>query len=79
MSNQDTIAAVVVQLDKARQEILSRISELQDQVAAGVASQDLDLSALTAAAEALDNIVSDPAPAEPVADPVVEAPVDPVA
>lgn len=63
MSAADTIAAVVAQLDKARLEILARISELQDQVAAGVPSEELDLTALTAAAEALDNIVPD-APAD---------------
>ena len=65
MSVADTIAAVVVQLDKSRGEIVSRIADLQAQIAAGVPAEQLDLSSLIAAAQALDDINPDPAPADP--------------
>ena len=74
MSTQDAINAVVDQLRKAQTEITTELASVQAQLeAAGVAEQ-VDLSALTAAAQALDDIVAD-APAEPV-DP---APVEPAA
>ena len=70
MSAVETIAAVVAELDKARGEIVARIADLQAQIAAGTPSEQLDLSALVAAAQALDDVVPDvpvvdPAPADP--------------
>lgn len=64
MATQDTINAVVAQLGKAKDEILTQIADLNAQIAnAGVAEQ-VDTSALTAAAQALDDIVPDAAPAD---------------
>lgn len=66
---QDAVNAVVNQLRKAQAELTSALAEAQEQVdAAGVAEQ-VDLSALEAAAQALDDIVpdapaADPAPAD---------------
>lgn len=68
MSTQDAINAVTEQLVKAQREIVARIADVQAQLdAAGVAEQ-IDLSSLTAAAQALDDVVPDP---EVVVDPVV--------
>jgi hypothetical protein len=59
MSTQDAINAVTSQLVKAQREIVNRIAEVQAQLdAAGVAEQ-IDLSSLTAAAQALDDVVPD--------------------
>lgn len=76
-ATQDVVDAVVAQLDRARGEIVARIAEVQAQLdAAGVPAESVDLSALSAAAQALDDIVPDvpevPAevPAEVVGDPV---------
>lgn len=68
VSTQDSINAVVEQLVKAQREIVNRIADVQAQLdAAGVAEQ-IDLSSLTAAAQALDDVVPDAAPdAEPAA------------
>lgn len=60
---QDTVNAAVAQIKKGTAEVLLRLSELQGQVDAGVPAEELDLSALTEAAQALDDIVAD-APAE---------------
>lgn len=75
MSQQDAVDAVVAELGKAKTEIVGKIADLQAQIDAGVPAEQLDLSALTAAAQALDDVVPD-APA-PVVDPVppVEPPV----
>ena len=74
MSTQDTINAVVAQLGKAKDEILAQIADLNTQIAnAGVAEQ-VDTSALTAAAQALDDIVPD-APEMP-ADTPADVPAD---
>lgn len=74
-SAQDAVNAVTAQLVKAQREIVSRIAEVQAQLdAAGVAEQ-IDLSSLTAAAQALDDVVPDELLEEP-AD--VEADVEPV-
>ncbi len=70
MSQQDTIDAVVAQLANAKTEIIGRISELQDKIDAGVPAEQLDLTALTAAAQALDDVVPAPATEQP-ADPAV--------
>ena len=61
MSAVETIATVVAELDKARGEIVARIADLQAQIAAGVPAEQLDLTALVAAAQALDDVVPDPA------------------
>ncbi len=86
MSVQETIDSVVAQLSKARAEIvqardelLARIAEVQEQLDNVEAPEDVDLTALTAAAQALDDIVPD-APEVPVDDASADAePVDPVA
>lgn len=63
VSTQDSINAVVEQLVKAQREIVNRIADVQAQLdAAGVAEQ-IDLTSLTAAAQALDDIVPDADPA----------------
>lgn len=68
VSTQDAVNAVTEQLVKAQREIVARIADVQAQLdAAGVAEQ-IDLSSLTAAAQALDDVVPDP---EVVVDPVV--------
>ena len=68
MTTQDTINAIVTQLGKAKDEIVAKIADVQAQLdAASVPAEQVDLSALTAAAQALDDIVPDPAPADPAA------------
>jgi len=83
MSAQDSINAVVAQLGKAKGEIVAKIADLQAQIDSGVPAEQLDLTALTAAAQGLDDVVAD-APAEPADVPVDEPddvpaadPVDP--
>ena len=77
LSNSDAIEAVVAQLGKAKDEIVAKIATLQVAAAAG---QDLTapLADLAAAAQALDDVVVDPAPAAPT-DVPADAPVDPAA
>lgn len=58
---QDAVDAVVVELGKAKDEIVSKIADLEAQIAAGEVP---DLTALKAAAAALDDVVPD-APVEP--------------
>lgn len=58
MSAQDTVDALVAQLGKAKQEIVTKIAELE------AANPGVDLSELTAIAQGLDDIVED-APVEP--------------
>ena len=71
-SAQDAVNAVTAQLVKAQREIVSRIAEVQAQLdAAGVAEQ-IDLSSLTAAAQALDDVVPD----ELLEEVVIEEPAD---
>lgn len=71
MSVQDSVNAVVAQLGKAKSEIVAKIADVQAQLdAASVPVEQVDLSALTAAAQALDDIVPDVV--EPVVEPVVE-------
>ena len=53
---QDAVDAVVVQLAKAKAEIVSEIESLE---AAVVAGESVDLTALKAAAQALDDVVVD--------------------
>jgi hypothetical protein len=59
MSTQDSINAVVTQLGKAKGEIVSKIADLQAAIDAGVPAEQLDLTALTEAAQALDDVVPD--------------------
>lgn len=58
---QDAVDAVVVQLDKAKGEIVAAIAELEAR------EPSVDLTALKAAAQSLDDVVPDP---------VVEPPAD---
>lgn len=58
-ATQDAVNAVVVKLQHAREEIVQRLSEVQAQLDAGVPAEEVDLSALTEAAQALDDIVPD--------------------
>ena len=68
MSTQDSINAVVTQLGKAKDEIVAKIADVQAQLdAASIPAETVDLTALTTAAQALDDIVPDPAPADPAA------------
>ena len=59
---QDAVDAVAVQLGKAKDEIVSKIADLEAQIAAG---ETPDLSALKAAAQALDDVVPDAVIEEP--------------
>jgi len=68
MSTQETINAIVTQLGKAKDEIVAKIADVQAQLdAASIPAETVDLTALTTAAQALDDIVPDPAPADPAA------------
>ena len=68
MTAQEDINAVVTQLGKAKDEIVAKIADVQAQLdAANVPAETVDLTALNAAAQALDDIVPDAvvdAPAE---------------
>lgn len=59
MSTQETIDAVVTQLGKAKDEIVTEIGKLNEQIAAAGVTDQVDTTALTAAAQALDDIVPD--------------------
>ena len=63
MTTQDTVDAIVAQLAKAKAEILDELAAVQTQLEDAEAADRVDLSGLTAIAEALDNVVPD-APAE---------------
>ena len=83
MSVQETIDTVVAQLAKAREEIvqardelLAGIAEVQEQLDSVEAPEDVDLTALTAAAQSLDDIVPDAVPEVPVEEPVEDVPAD---
>lgn len=93
MSTQATVDAVVAQLTKARTEIVSarddlvaKIVDLQNQLNAGVPADQVDLSGLTAVAQSLDDIVPDPVEEDdedevvevPVEEPIVDPVVEPV-
>jgi hypothetical protein len=63
MSTQDSIDAVVAQLGKAQAEIVAKIGDVQAQLdAANVPAEVVNLDALNAAAQALDDIVADAPP-----------------
>ena len=60
MSTQESIDAIVAQLGKAQAEVVSKIADVQAQLdAANVPAEVVNLDALTAAAQALDDIVPD--------------------
>ena len=60
MSTQDSIDAVVAQLGKAKDEVVAKIADVQAQLdAASVPAEVVNLDALNAAAQALDDIVPD--------------------
>ena len=68
VSTQDAINAVVEQLVKAQREIVNRIADVQAQLDAAGVAEKVDLSSLTAAAQALDDVVADVEPdTEPAA------------
>lgn len=90
MSLQDSVNAVVAQLNKARQEITvvkdgltAKLADVQSQLDAAGVSEKVDLSELQSAAQALDDIVPDPVvvpitpetPADVPADVPSDAPV----
>ena len=81
MSTQDAVNAVVAQLGKAKGEIVAKIVDLQNQIDAGVPAEQLDLTDLTAAAQALDDVVPDAAeaPADVPVDAPEEVPAEPEA
>lgn len=63
MSTQDAINAITAQLGKSKDEIVAKIADVQAQLdAASVPAEQVDLSALTAAAQALDDVVPDVVP-----------------
>lgn len=75
-TTQEAVNAVVARLHHAREEIVARLTEVQQQLDdAAIPAEVVDLSALTDAAQALDDIVPDapevPAevPAEVTGDP----------
>lgn len=64
-ATQDTIDAIVAQLGKVKSELIAKLTDLQAQIDAGTPAEQLDLGPLTAAAQALDDLVPDaPAPAQ---------------
>lgn len=64
-AQQDIVDAVVAKLAHVKAEVIAKLTDLQTQIDAGVPAEQLDLTALTEAAQALDDIVPDPAPADP--------------
>jgi seryl-tRNA synthetase len=82
MSTQETINAVVAQLNKVRLEVtdardalMAKIADLNVQIADAGVAEVVDTSELTAAAQALDDIVPDAVP-DVVPDVAPEAPVE---
>jgi hypothetical protein len=97
MSTQAAVDSVVAQLGKAKGEIVAakdelvaKIVDLQNQLDAGVPAEQVDLSGLKAVAQSLDDIVPDVAeePVEeddddeevevPIEEPVVDPVIEPV-
>jgi len=63
VSTQESIDAVVAQLGKAKDEVVAKIADVQAQLdAANVPAEVVNLDALNAAAQALDDIVPDAPP-----------------
>jgi hypothetical protein len=65
MSTQEAINAVVAQLAKAKDELVAKIADLNVQIADAGVADVVDTSELTAAAQALDDIVPDAVPDAP--------------
>ena len=63
MTTQDAVDAIVTQLANAKAEILDELAAVQAQLEDAEAADKVDLSGLTAIAQALDDVVPD-APAE---------------
>jgi len=60
MSLQSSVDEIVVKLGAVREEIVAKLADVQAQLdAANVPAEVVDLSGLTAAAQALDDIVPD--------------------
>lgn len=59
MSVQDAVNAITGTLRKAQAEIVAKISDVQAQLDAAGVAEDIDLTELTAAAQALDDVVPD--------------------
>jgi seryl-tRNA synthetase len=83
MSTQAAVDSVVTQLVKARGEIVAakdqlvaKIVDLQNQLDAGVPAEDVDLSGLKAVAQSLDDIVPDAVEETEDEDEEVEVPVE---
>ena len=63
VSTQENIDAIVVQLGRAKDEVVAKIADVQAQLdAASVPAEVVNLDALNAAAQALDDIVADEPP-----------------
>ena len=63
VSTQESIDAIVVQLGRAKDEVVAKIADVQAQLdAASVPAEVVNLDALNAAAQALDDIVADEPP-----------------
>lgn len=60
---QSAVDAITSTLVKAQREIVSRIADVQAQLDAAGFAEQIDLSSLTAAAQALDDVVPDDGPA----------------
>ena len=59
MSQQTELDNLTAIVRKGTAEVVALVAALRDQIAAGVPAEQLDLSGLTAAAQALDDIVPD--------------------
>ena len=59
MSTQQAIDTITAQIGKAQLELVNRIADVQAQLDAAGVGEDIDLSSLTAAAQALDDVVPD--------------------
>lgn len=68
---QDAVDQITTQLGNVKDEIVGKIADLEAQIAAG---ETPDLTALKAAAQALDDVVPD-APVDTPAEPAVDEPV----
>ena len=58
-SLQQAVDNITAQIGKAQVELVNRIAEVQAQLDAAGVGEDIDLSSLTAAAQALDDVVPD--------------------
>jgi len=83
MSTQAAVDSVVAQLGKAkgeivaaREELVAKIVDLQNQLDAGVPAEQVDLSGLKAVAQSLDDIVPDAVEETDDEDEDVEVPVE---